>query len=585
MSNKIRLLPSQLVNRIAAGEVIESPASALKEIVENSLDAGAKNILIELESGGKQSIKVVDDGHGMSKQEISYALQRHATSKMPNDNLYKILYFGFRGEALPAIGSVSKLTLISRDQDENHGWIIVLQNGELGKLKPSALDKGTIVKIDDLFHKFPARLKFLKTEKNEAEKCYNVIKKLAISKPEVSFEMRSSGKIVFDYKACINPNMLAKRKERLSLILGETFHNEAVSLNFKNDEINLTGMISLPTMNRSSSNNIYLFVKNRPIVDKKLIYAIRIAYGDMLPKGRYPVAALFIETSDENVDVNVHPAKSEVRFRNLHKVTSFIINSIKIALHNNSNKSTRESGNNAIRYFSNNNNLFSKSLVKNSNFDQKGFFNDSPPKTNEVFNEDIIELDFPLGAPKAQLHKTYVLSETKNGICIVDQHAAHERLVMEEMKKEIVDGKVSTQTLLMPEIIKLSKDQLESILRFSSELEVFGLHIESFGNDEVLVRETPAILGEINTELLLKNIAEELLDFEGSSIIEKKINEVIATMACHNSVRAGRKLNSDEMSSLLRKMENTPSSGQCNHGRPTFIELSINDLERLFGRK
>ena len=586
MTNKIRLLPSQLVNKIAAGEVVERPSSALKEIIENSLDAKATNIIVEIENGGKQLIKVEDDGIGISKNEMKIALKRHATSKIPEDNLFKISHYGFRGEALPAIGSVSKLTLISRERNEEHGWFVLLENGIIGELVPSALDVGTIVKIENLFHTFPARLKFLKTERTETEKCYDALKKLAMIKPDVSFKLKNNGKIIFDFKKNSNLDSKQSLKYRLGLILGDVFYKEAIELNATNDEVNLIGFLSLPTMNRPTANYVHIYVNNRPVNDKNLLSSIRVAYGDLIPRGRYPVAVLFFEVPSEYVDINVHPTKSEVRFKNLQKIRNLVINSIKKTLYNETYKTTNEMQNFAVKTLINNSEKNNYDFnLDNSESKNQTFFPDSYPKSDNFNNEVIKDNIHPLGAPKAQIHKSYVLSETKNGICIVDQHAAHERLVMEEMKKQFSDGKIITQKLLMPEIIKFPKDQFEKIIEFSNELKKFGLYIEIFGNDEVLIREIPAILGETNAELLLKDIAEELVSFEGSSIVENKINDVFAKMACHNSVRSGRKLNEDEMSSLLRKMENTPFSGQCNHGRPTFVELSINDLEKLFGRK
>ena len=582
MTNKIRLLPSQLVNKIAAGEVVERPSSALKEIIENSLDAKATNIIVEIENGGKQLIKVEDDGFGISKNEMKIALKRHATSKIPEDNLFKIAHYGFRGEACLAIGSVSKLTLISRERNEEHGWFVLLENGIIGELVPSALDVGTIVKIENLFHTFPARLKFLKTERTETEKCYDALKKLAMIKPNVSFKLKNNGKIIFDFKKNSNLDSKQSLKYRLGLILGDVFYKEAIELNASNDEVNLTGFLSLPTMNRPTANYVHIYVNNRPVNDKNLLSSIRVAYGDLIPRGRYPVAVLFFEVPSKNVDINVHPAKSEVRFKNLQKIRNLVINSIKKTLYNETYKTTNEMQNFAVKTLINNSEKNNYDFnLDNSESKNQIFFHDSYPKSDNFNNEDIKDNIHPLGAPKAQIHKSYVLSETKNGICIVDQHAAHERLVMEEMKKQFNDGKIITQKLLMPEIIKFPKDQFEKIIEFSNELKKFGLYIEIFGNDEILIREIPAILGETNAELLLKDIAEELVSFEGSSIVENKINDVFAKMACHNSVRSGRKLNEDEMSSLLRKMENTPFSGQCNHGRPTFVELSINDLEKL----
>ncbi len=610
--SRIRLLPSHLVDQIAAGEVIERPASALKELIENSLDAEATKISINLRQGGLNSISVADNGYGMIEDELCLAVKRHATSKLPNANLFQIKSFGFRGEALPSIAAVSDFEISSRTEKMEHGWKIHIKHGTIYPANPVAHAVGTTVTFRDIFNKIPARRKFLKTQRTEAGKCFEVIKQLAMTKPGVTFKVYENDKTILNFPARTDDNIGIR--ERLSDVMGYIFAKEAVMLDAQNDTFGLSGLMGLPTMNRPTTQYMNIFVNQRPVKDKQLIGAIRAAYADTLPRGRYPFLALFIAVAHEDVDVNVHPAKSEVRFSDPSSIRSLIVGSIQSALRNEGIQTTTELSQNVFnrlsvskhRGKSEKPNLTSfesinlterKSILKqqNSDFDRvvpgDMFFN-APPLAKEVADDNEfktqnqIELRGALlGAARAQYHKNYIISETQEGIVIIDQHAAHERLVMERMKLALTSNRIKTQLLLLPEIISLIPEQLEAINNHLETLNQLGLIIESFGNDSVIVRETPALLGEVNAQELVKDIAEELINLSSSTSLEDKISFVLATIACHGSVRSGRILNVAEMNQLLRDMEITPNSGQCNHGRPTYIKISLSEIESLFGRR
>ena len=610
--SRIRLLPSHLVDQIAAGEVIERPASALKELIENSLDAQATEISINLSQGGLKSISVSDNGYGMIEDELCLAVKRHATSKLPNANLFQIKSFGFRGEALPSIAAVSDFEISSRTEKMEHGWKIHIEHGTIYPTSPVAHAVGTIVTFRDIFNKIPARRKFLKTQRSEAGKCFEVIKQLAMTKPGVAFKVYENDKTILNFPARTDDNIGIR--ERLSDVMGYIFAKEAVMLDAQSDTFGLSGLMGLPTMNRPTTQYMNIFVNQRPVKDKQLIGAIRAAYADTLPRGRYPFLVLFITVAHEDVDVNVHPAKSEVRFSDPSGIRSLIVGSIQSALRNEGIQATAELSQNVFnrlsvgkyRGKSEKPNLASfesinfterQSILKqrNSDFDRlvpdDMFFN-APPLAKEVEddNEPKIQNQIELrgallGAARAQYHKNYIISETQEGIVIIDQHAAHERLVMERMKSDLTSNRIKTQLLLLPEIISLVPEQLEAINNYLETLNQLGLIIESFGNDSVIVRETPALLGEVNAQELVKDIAEELINLSSSTSLEDKISSVLATIACHGSVRSGRILNVAEMNQLLRDMEITPNSGQCNHGRPTYIKISLLEIESLFGRR
>ena len=607
----IRLLPEQLINQIAAGEVIERPASALKELVENAIDAGASRIDITLEEGGLAGLRVSDNGCGMSDADMALAVTRHATSKLVEDDLLAISHFGFRGEALPSIASVAVLTMTSRPQGAEHGWQLAVSHGKPGEIQPAASDIGTQIEISDLFGSIPARLKFLKTRKTEAAQCLDVVKRLAMACPAIAFHLRDTGKNLLSLAA--QPDNETGRQARLAALIGTGFAKEAVQIDATRQEVHLHGLAGLPTMNRPTTGQIYLFVNNRPVRDRQILGAVRAGYQDMLPRGRHPIAALFIDLPSSEVDVNVHPAKAEVRFRDSAKVRGLIVGALSAALREAAMQATREGGEEALRQFS-------PSLMPGISGGQSsagysgysgrpasaparqyasqfqspvssaasGFLNEAslqaryePPEAEEGQALHA----YPLGAARAQLHKTYILAETADGVCLIDQHAAHERLVMEKMKEQHLAGKIISQALLIPEIVELPADQIEALLQLEAPLQRLGLYIEGFGEGAVMVREIPALLSDAAIKPLIADVAEELVMLGGSSALEDKLGHILATMSCHNSVRAGRSLNQSEMNALLRQMEVTPAAGQCNHGRPTYVSLSLAELEKLFGRR
>ena len=599
MADVIRLLPEQLVNQIAAGEVIERPASALKELLENAIDAGATRISIELERGGLSSLIVSDNGRGMSCDELPVAVQRHATSKLPDDDLFQITHFGFRGEALPSIGAVSSLSLTSRVGDVEHGWRLDIVHGAVGVPRPAACAIGTRIEITDLFGSVPARLKFLKTERTEAGQCIDVVRRLAMCRPDIGFQMSDSGKAVFSLPA--QPLSDEGARQRLSALVGRTFADEAIAIDSRRDEMHLTGLAGLPTMNRQTASHIYLFVNDRPVRDRQLLGAVRAGYQDMLPRGRHPVLVLFLSMPPGDVDVNVHPAKAEVRFSDPQRVRGLFVGSLMNALSDAGLRATQEGSEHALRRFQSAQMPTITSAPASPDTGdmlqgQQGLSSymlaDAPPAARiampsqpETMAQGApAEVSFPLGAARAQLHKTYVIAETGDGIVLVDQHAAHERLVMERMKEGLAEGPLASQTLLLPEVVDIPIDQYEAILGEVDMLNRLGLQLEGFGQGSLLVRGVPALLGEASPSAIVRDIGEELSHLGGSTGLQDRLNAVIASISCHGSVRAGRQLGSDEMNALLRQMEETPAAGQCNHGRPTFITLSLSDLEKLFHR-
>ena len=606
MADVIRLLPEQLVNQIAAGEVIERPASALKELLENSIDAGATRISVELERGGLSSLIVSDNGRGMSCDELPVAVQRHATSKLPDDDLFQITHFGFRGEALPSIGAVSSLSLTSRMGDVEHGWRLDIVHGAVGVSRPAACAIGTRIEITDLFGSVPARLKFLKTERTEAGQCIDVVRRLAMCRPDIGFQMNDSGKAVFSLPA--QPLSDEGARQRLSALVGRAFADEAIAIDAQRDEMHLTGLAGLPTMNRQTASHIYLFVNDRPVRDRQLLGAVRAGYQDMLPRGRHPVLVLFLSMPPGDVDVNVHPAKAEVRFSDPQRVRGLFVGSLMNALSDAGLRATQEGSEHALRRFQPAQMPTITSAPRGEPFaptspdtgdmrqGEQGLSSymlaDAPPAARiavpsqpETMAQGVLaEASFPLGAARAQLHKTYVIAETRDGIVMVDQHAAHERLVMERMKEGLAEGPLASQTLLLPEVVDIPIDQYEAILGEVDMLNRLGLQLEGFGQGSLLVRGVPALLGEASPSAIVRDIGEELSHLGGSTGLQDRLNAVIASISCHGSVRAGRQLGYDEMNALLRQMEETPTAAQCNHGRPTFITLSLSDLEKLFHR-
>lgn len=607
---RIRQLPDRLVNQIAAGEVVERPASALKELVENALDAGASKISITLKRGGIDEIVVTDDGSGMSLDDIKLAVRRHATSKLPDDNLVHIKALGFRGEALPSIGAVSRLSITSITTDMDHAWRLVVDAGHVHDPEPAALKQGSMIAVSQLFKAVPARLKFLKTDRTEQGQCVDMVKRLAMAWPVVAFDLTSDGRSLLKLDACL-PGA-AGLKRRLSAIMGQVFADEAAEMDAARDRISLTGLVGLPTMNRPTTGHIFLFVNGRPINDRSLLGAVRAGYGDTLPRGRHPMCALFVNVPAEDVDVNVHPAKAEVRFKDAAAVRGLLVGGIRARLEDAGIQATAERGQQALaRFASQPSSPSSYSNVSTGASAPRGISHvasgprahyqaappasvqmwqtpvDAPPAARQIESNEADETARHnlLGAAKAQLHKTYIVAETEEGLTIIDQHAAHERLMMERMKAAMAEKNVPSQVLLLPEVINMQEHHCEAILNVAEMLGKMGLMVENFGIGAVVVREVPAMLGNPNVVQLVQDIAEELIELGDSNSLDDRINHVLATISCHGSVRAGRVLNGDEMNALLREMEVTPRSGQCNHGRPTWVSLSLTEIEALFGRK
>ncbi|MBT7559315.1 MAG: DNA mismatch repair endonuclease MutL [Rhodobacterales bacterium] len=596
----IRQLSDAAANRIAAGEVVERPSSAIKELVENSIDAGASRIDISYSDGGKTLIRVKDNGHGIAENQLMLALSRHATSKIDGTDLLNIHTFGFRGEALPSMGAVGRLTITSRIENVSMGATITVDGGVIHQVRPAPSSIGTIVELRNLFHATPARLKFLRTDRAESGAISDVIKRLAMSEPFVGFTLRDitsggKGRIIFraDPEA---GDLFDAMYGRLSKILGIDFAKNSFRVDAERDGMTLTGYASLPTYSRGSSVSQYIFVNGRPVKDKSLLSALRAAYSDFLHNGRYPVAALFVECDFERVDVNVHPAKAEVRFREPGIVRGLVISALRHALAEEGHRASSTVADATLGAFKKSetsnistnlrmNQSWSREM-QNNNLDQVGFSelqnNFSARQASVETNND--QISNRLGAARAQVHENYIISQTADGIVIVDQHAAHERLVYEKLKNKMALNGVSSQTLLIPEIIELSEQDSAVLMDLSAELSRFGLSIENFGGNSIVVRETPAILGEVNAKSLILDILDELKDWSESNLIKEKLDAILSRVACHGSIRSGRIMKGEEMNALLREMEITPHSGQCNHGRPTYVELKLSDIEKLFGR-
>ena len=608
----IRLLPNDLINKIAAGEVIERPASAVKELVENSIDAGATKIEIIMRNGGRTFISVTDNGCGMSKRDLVLAVERHATSKLPTDNLDSISTLGFRGEALPSIGAVSRLTIKTRSKDMDTGWSINVTGGDIEAVVPSPLKIGTQVEIRDLFYATPARLKFLKTDRTETGRTIEVIRRIAMVNPNISFTLNDGTRtnIRFNGAQGTLPNI---QLSRIGEVLGRDFEENSLLIEAEREGFILTGYAGLPTLNKRTSSHQFLFVNGRPVQDKLLYGAVRAAYSDFLAYDRHPFVVLFLNAPGSTLDVNVHPAKSEVRFQEPGLVRGLIIGALKKTLTEAGYQTSSTVSNAALG-------ILNKSISKvaptdarspghyyktrepsQNNYLPSSFTNseiayghldlnsapmartDSPShQSSESLNE---MASFPLGAAQAQLHKNYIVAQTNEGLVIVDQHAAHERLVYEKMKIDLKEGGIKRQVLLIPEVVDLDHVKIQRLLELKDEFARLGLILEKFGEGAILVREIPSILGDINVKNLVIDIADELEEFGSSTILEDKLGHICGTIACHSSVRSGRTLRVEEMNALLREMEATPHSGQCNHGRPTYVELKLSDIEKLFGRR
>ncbi|NDE91080.1 MAG: DNA mismatch repair endonuclease MutL [Alphaproteobacteria bacterium] len=595
----IRLLPSHLVNQIAAGEVIERPAAVVKELVENALDAGATRVDVTTRESGISAIIVQDNGAGMSAQDIQLAVERHATSKLPEDNLEFISSFGFRGEALPSIASVSRMRVSSRKRGSSDAWELTIDGGAVGEVKPTSLSEGTRIEVQDLFYATPARLKFLKSLPTEYGHVLETLERLAMAWPAVSFSLSEEGRKAWRSEAV--PGLFPEqRKARLGAVLGADFANNAVSVDAARSGVALSGWIGLPTLNRAFARDQYLFVNNRPVRDRVLLGAVKAAYGDLIPHGRHAVVALFLDMPMAEVDVNVHPAKLEVRFRDGALIRGLIISTLRQALHAEAKVTSNTLSDAALHSFQN---VFQNKAAAPATAYQwqqpleqqrsmSGFSDIAQPFgrdfTVPVQQDNIpvpVQTDYPLGAALAQIHETYIVAQTADGLVLVDQHAAHERLVYEQMKASLAAGGVKRQGMLIPEVIELSDADAARILEKQQELAELGLIIEAFGGSAIVVREIPALLNKTNIQKLIQDLAAEIAEWGHAISLKEKMEEVCSTMACHGSVRAGRALSCEEMNALLRQMEATPHSGQCNHGRPTYIELKFNDVEKLFQRR
>jgi DNA mismatch repair protein MutL len=601
----IRRLPEGVVNRIAAGEVIERPASVVKELVENALDAGAARIEIAVEDGGRALVRVADDGQGITRDELLLALARHATSKLAHDDdLLAIATLGFRGEALPSIAAVSRLELISRAAGAEMAWRIAVEAGSEGAPMPAARARGTEVVVRDLFFATPARLKFLKSARAEVLAIGEMVDRLAMGHPRVAFELRADGRLLRRFE----PDGSAGGLARLGAVMGRAFADNALAIEAAREGLRLVGFAGVPTENRATAQHQYLYVNGRAVRDRLLIGAVRAAYQDLVGGGRHPMLALFLSLDPHEVDVNVHPTKAEVRFRDAGLVRGLIIGALKQALANAGHRASSSVGQAALGAFRHapaplgapllaahtgapawsGNRAHAEPPLSRGLAETAALYQ-APPAAAAADAAQAAApegaLQAPLGEARAQVHGTYIVAQTADGLIIVDQHAAHERIVFERMKAALANGGIRRQMLLVPEIVELAPDALERVVERAGELAELGLVLERFGPGAAIVREVPALIGQGDLKGLVRDLADELAELDQAVALKERLGEVCATLACHSSVRAGRRLSQPEMDALLRQMEATPHAGQCNHGRPTYVELKLADIERLFGRR
>jgi len=595
----IRMLPETVINRIAAGEVVERPASAVKELVENSIDAGATYIDVTVRDGGQTLISVEDNGRGMTADEMALAVQRHATSKLPNDDLLDIRTLGFRGEALPSIGAVSRLHITSRTSGSDSAWKITVEGGRVENPQPAAHPNGSRIEVRDLFFATPARLKFLKTPRTEMNHVTEALQRLAMAHPKIAFSLWDGERTIFKLSGA-EGDLFQSRLDRLGAIMGQEFADNAIPIDAEREGARLTGFVGLPTLNRGTAAKQFMFVNGRPVRDKLFYGAVRGAYRDFLASDRYPLIALFLELESDQVDVNVHPAKTEVRFRDQGNVRGLIVGALKRALTDAGHRASTTVASAALGA------VQSGGLPSYSG--QGGYVSAIPRTLSPGLHEtattfhaplpnvdqgleareiDPVEIstNYPLGVARGQVHETYVIAQTGDGLVIVDQHAAHERLVHEHLKNALEAEGVHRQGMLIPEVVELDEASADRLIARVEELAELGLVLEPFGTGAVVVRETPALLGETNVIGLVRDLADDLAEFDEAISLKDRLGDVCATMACHGSIRAGRRLNAQEMNALLREMEATPHSGQCSHGRPTYVELKLADIEKLFGRR
>ena len=597
--SEIRLLPQTLINQIAAGEVVERPASALKELMENAIDAGATQVDVKTIDGGKTYFSVTDNGRGMNPDELSLCVERHATSKLPDGDLFNINFLGFRGEALPSIASVAKLTIVSRKKEADSAWSITVSGGRKEQPKPASHGVGTTVEVRDLFYATPARLKFLKTAQSEMLAIKETLNRLAMAYPKIGFSLSDERRLIFNYPA--TDNVL----KRLHAVIGHEFADNVVPVRAEHNGIELSGFVGLPTYTRATGTDQYLFVNGRGIKDKVMNGVIRAAYQGLIGHDSFPVVVLFLRVPKTEVDVNVHPAKTEVRFKNIADIKGLMIGAIRNTLAEQGNKTATTIAIGALEhsekadmpiipsrsiYTPRSGHSSYRSEMRSGRFERESLPSQGGSLLRDSFSvrteipasEPKPEEMPPLGLAKAQLHKTYIVSQAADGIIIVDQHAAHERLTYEKL---IRNQTPAVQALLIPEVITLTSDEVACIMKRADELKAFGLVIDSFGTDCVAVREIPAVMDKADIKRLIRDLVDTIAEFDDTVTLQDKLKDIYAKMACHGSVRAGRVLTIDEMNALLRQMESCGTSGQCIHGRPTYIKLSLNDIERLFGRK
>jgi DNA mismatch repair protein MutL len=607
---RIRYLPETLINQIAAGEVVERPAAVVKELVENALDAGASTIDVDIMEGGKAKIVINDNGCGMSDKEVEAALDRHATSKLPDDDLLNIEHLGFRGEALASIAAVAKINIKTYDSNSGDGWEISCEGGKKSAVRPSPHPRGTRIEVADLFYATPARLKFQKSERAEFSAIKDTLSRLAMAYPSVSFTLVHNGDNKLNLPAVLDGQI------RLSALLGRDFGENSMALEAEREDIKLSGYAGLPTYHRGTSQYQYLFVNGRAVKDRLLHGCVRAAYTDVLHRNRHPVVALFLELTPENVDVNVHPAKAEVRFKDPQLVRSLIIGALKNAIMEGGFRTAGTIGEHTLETLRTNDvdlgpalplhrgqtravprsyaRAYSSTQTQTNHalYEPEQVSYETPPtarvedipEANSTDEETMQEC--PLGAARAQIHENYIIAQTQDGIVIVDQHAAHERLVYERFKTQMEKTGIIKQGLLTPDIVEMDENDAQSLLELADMLADLGLEIEPFGSGAIAVQTVPSLLsGRLDTRALLNNLLDDLKEYDKANLLEEKINHILATMACHGSVRSGRRLNAEEMNALLRQMEKTPLSGQCNHGRPTYIQLSLKEIERLFSRR
>ncbi len=603
----IKILSNSTINKISAGEVIERPSSVVKELVENAIDADATKISITLECSGKNLIVIKDNGFGMTKDELEIAVLRHATSKLDEDDLLNINSFGFRGEALPSIGAISKFKITSKKRENSSSYSLSIIGGKIEPTILANINEGTIIEVRDLFFATPARLKFLRSDKTELASIVLVVKKIALAHPAISFTLSHDGREIINVKSREHPNTI---KDRIEEILGKEFTENATEVSLFRDDIEIYGYSSIPTYNRAASDDQFLFINNRPVKDKILNIALKVSYQDYLARDRHPVSVLFIKLNPHFVDVNVHPAKSEVRFHDPNLIRSLVISAVKDALARSSNQVSNIASSAALNYMrptslssqnfnersANNQGRFqlptshTQNLPISARLDYAVSNTNLLIKTTPQSNVEAPSLekdtDFPLGAAKTQLHGTYIISQTPDSIIIIDQHAAHERIGYEKIKEQIEKNGLIKQRLLIPSIIELPDTQRAELLNEHKLLLAdLGLTIEKFGENSIIVSEIPSLVGDININQLVHDLADHLQSMGEHIALSELIEHITETYACHYAIRAGRVLNAEEMNGLLRLMENTPFSGQCNHGRQTYVELKLKDIEKLFGRK